>query len=418
MSKQAKKPVFFICHRQELLTQTSKTFDENGIPHSFIAAGLPYRSDRDVYLCSIDTLKRRLDRVVRPALCIWDEAHHIGAAGWAKVQDCYHDAYHVGLSATPERLDGKGLDQWFDSMVMGPSVQWLIANKHLSDYRLFAPSVPDLTGVHTRMGDFKQDELQAALDASNIIGDSVKSYRKYAAGRLAVVFCCNRRHAAVTTEAFKSAGIPAAYVDGETPKAERKEIIRQFADGEIKVLVNVALFTEGFDLAAQAGKDVTIECVIMLRPTQSLSLHLQMVGRALRKKDYPAIILDHAGNTARHGLPDDEREWSLTGRKGKGRQSDEKDVLIKQCEKCFHVFRPAPKCPCCGYIIPINAREIETVDGELVEIDKEALRKKARKEQGSAQTLEELIALGKSRKYSPGWAYKVHASRQRKRRSA
>ena len=315
MAKNASKKdkrLYFICHRAELVYQTHLTFNKVGIDHGFIASGFTPDYDQKIQICSIETLKRRLDKVPPPDICLWDEAHHTGAAGWAAVQAYYEKAFHIGLSATPWRLDGKGLGRWFDKMICGPSMAWLIENKFLSEYKIYAPSTPDLSGVHTRMGDFKQDELEAAVDNSVLVGNIVKHYLKYARGKKTILFAVSIKHSKRIVAEFKASGVRAVHLDGTTPKAERKQASILFAQGRIDVLCNVDLFGEGYDLAAQSGMEVNIEAAILARPTQSLSLFLQQCGRSLRYSlNKIAIILDHAGNTMRHGLPDDDRECHL-----------------------------------------------------------------------------------------------------------
>jgi superfamily II DNA or RNA helicase len=223
-------------------------------------------------------------------------------------------------------------------------------------------------------------------------------------------------------EAFNAAGIPAAHLDGGTNKGERKRIIQEFAAGRIQVLWNVSLFGEGFDLAAIAQQDVTIDCVILNRQTQSISLFLQMVGRALRPyAGKLAIILDHAGNTHKHGFPDDEREWSLDGRaKGGKAANDNGPPPPVICEGCFNAIRRPlpPECPHCGKRMVAEVKEIEVADGELQEMteaDKRAVRQRLKQEQAEARTLDELVSLARKRGYkSPmKWAQHVHGNRRR-----
>lgn len=415
--------VWFICHRAELVAQTSGTFRKFGIPHGYIASGLPEDRSKLVQVCSIDTLKNRLGKVPAPAVIIWDECHHLGAAGWQRVQENYVDAYHIGLSATPQRLDGKGLDAHFDELINGPSVAWLIKNGHLSQYRAYAPSAPDMTGVRKQMGDFVRAQTEQVMDKPTLTGDAIAHWRKYANGLRSVAFAVTVAHSQHIADQFNLAGIPAAHLDGSTPKAERARIIQQFAAGEILVLSNVDLFGEGFDLSAIAGRDVTIDCVLQMRPTQSLALHLQQVGRALRPAPGKvAIILDHAGNIHRHGLPDDEREWTLEGNAGNKRKAanDNDPPPPVTCPGCYgQVRRPAPHaCPYCGQALQAETRAIKVADGELHEIteaEKRQIRKRRAAEQAEARTLQELVALGQRRGYaSPQhWAMKVFANRRR-----
>ena len=400
----------FVVPRKQLIDQMADTFDKFGIEYSYIASGYPYNEFAQTFICSQQTLVKRLD-LVKPDVCFWDEVH-IGGAGLDKCITHYSSAYHIGLSASPKRLDGRGLGCWFEAMVQGPSVEWLIENSYLSDYRIFAPTTYD-PGFGKRGGDYKKEEVNDYMMAKpQIIGDAVSSYRNYANGKLMVCFCPSIEHSKMTAASFTAAGIPAAHMDGETPKDERKRIIRAFARREILILCNVEICTTGFDLSSASGMDVTVEGIIDLRHTASLALQLQKWGRALRRKDYPAVILDHVGNVARHGLPDDEREWSLADEKKKKREITEREAGLAICPTCFCHHRPTPVCPNCGHVYEVKSRAVEQVEGELVEVDKVALRKQRRREEGQCVSLEDFIALGKQRGYKPGWAYRRYAMRK------
>jgi len=399
----------FTVHRRELIEQTVATFEDVGIPHGVIAAGHPYRPLERVQVASIDTLKHRLHLFADapPKFLMLDEAHHTGAAGWKRIAMAFPDAFGVGLSATPERLDGKGLDDVFDDIVIGPSTGWLIANGFLSDYRAFAPTAPDLSGVHTKMGDYVKSEASAAMDKPTITGDAISHYQRLAYGQSAVCFCVSIEHSKHVAEQFRAAGIMAWHLDGSTPYGERSEAIRAFRNGDIRVLTNVDLFGEGFDLPS-------LVVSILLRPTQSLALYLQQVGRCLRiaPGKRSALILDHAGNIARHGLPDEEREWSLQGREKRKKKAGAA-LGVRQCKACFAIHKPAPRCPECGYVYETQAREIEEVDGELSEINVLREREEKAAEQRAAQSIEELVALGRKRGYRnpEQWAAHVFTAR-------
>jgi superfamily II DNA or RNA helicase len=409
------KKVNFICHRAELVEGTSKTFHKFNLPHGFIAAGRPMTVRTMANVCSIDTLKARLEQVEAPDVAIWDECHHMGAAGWQLVMKSWPDTYHIGLSATPWRLDGTGLGDFFDEMVTGPSVSWLIEEGHLSEYRVYAPHVPDMTGARKSMGDYTKADAAERMDKPKLTGDAIGHWQRLASGLRTVVFATTIAHSQHVAEQFNAAGVPAAHLDGGTPKGERTRIIQEYAAGRILVLCNVDLFGEGFDLASIAQCDVTIDCVMMLRPTHSLSLFLQMVGRALRPYlGKIAIILDHAGNTLRHGFPDDEREWTLEGRqKGKGGKKQEGPPPPITCDRCFQkIRRPLPpKCPTCQKILLGEAKLPEADDSELAEVtEAEKRRRRAilRQEEAEAQDLGALIALGAKRGYKKpaAWAHK------------
>lgn len=401
---------WFVVHRRELIRQSARTFHSVGIPHGIVAAGFVGDARQPVQICGVQTLAQRHARMRRPKLIVWDECHHVAAASWAKIHSAYPDAIHIGLSATPERLDGTGLHQWFNHIVLGPSVEALILSGYLARYRLFAPSRPDLGAVHTRMGDFVRSEAAAAMDKPSITGDAVAHYRKLAAGKRAVAFCTSVEHSQHVVAQFRAAGVAAEHVDGETDPRERDAALRRFERGETLILSNVELFGEGVDIPG-------IECAILLRPTQSLSLYLQQVGRALRPADgkAEALILDHAGNALRHGLPDDDRQWSLEGSKRRKSARDPDDVPVKQCPKCFVVVRVQVQRCACGHVWIPQGRVVEEKAGELAEIDPAVLRRQRAKEQSEAKSLQDLIALGVARGYKNprAWAQHVFNARQR-----
>lgn len=425
-ARQRGKTAWMIAHRDFLLDQTAATFSQVGIPYGFIAAGRPYNPAHAIQIVSIGTAQRRLDRLTAPDIIVWDECHHIASASYRKIYQWAARSRHVGLTATPTRLDGKGLDEFFDELVSGPTVAELMACGFLSAYRAFAPSAPNLTGVHTIAGDYNRGELGGVMDDGVIIGDMVRHYRERASGKLALYFAVSVAHSKNIAATFSAAGIPAAHIDGETPTARRREAAVRFANRELEVISNVGIAGEGYDLAAQAGRDVTIECVGLACPTKSLSKHLQEIGRALRPKDGPAIILDHAGNLLRHGLPDDDRTWSLKGIDRRTAASRE-GPAVTQCASCFGVHRAGlMACPYCGVGRTLQAREVEEVAGELVEVrraEREEVNRKDRErdarekaEQMAAGTLPELIQLGRKRGFTnpSWWALNVMRGRERK----
>jgi DNA repair protein RadD len=311
------KRSWFAVHRKELLDQTSEKLTMLGVPHGFIASGYPTNSFAPVQLCAIDTLARRLTECDTPDFIVPDEAHHMVASTWDKCLSG-HDAISVGLTATPERLDGRGLKDHFDELIVGPSVKSLIEDGYLSPYRYFAPGEPDLAGVKVLGGDFNRGDLASVMKDAALIGDVVQTYLRLAEGLQGIVFGVDRQHSREIAEAFNAVGVSAVHLDGVTPTIERKRQIERFRNGETKILCNVELFGEGFDVP-------NVSYVGLARPTQSLALHLQQCGRALRL--FPgkssAIVCDHAGNALRLAtLPDDERSWTLEGRKRGKRSAD------------------------------------------------------------------------------------------------
>lgn len=390
------KRVIFCVHRVELLEQTSATFDGIGLAHGIIASEADYDPAPMTHIASIDTLRRRLDSVAAPDLLVLDEAHRSLCQSWLKVIKRWPDAKKLLITATPQRLDGKGLKNVATSLVLGAKLSRLVDSGHLCDARVFVPDTPDMRGVKTTGGDYQTEAAAEAM--KGITGNAVEHYKKHCGMERALVFCVTREHSREVVAEFTAAGIAAAHLDGETPKGERRRIIQAFRDGEILVLSNVALFTEGFDVP-------DVQAAILLRPTKSLSLYLQMCGRALRPAEGKAhaVILDHAGNALRHGHPLQDREWTLEGKKP--REKPKKSVHI--CPQCFGAFelkKHPEKCPYCGFEKPPpEKKEIEKHAGELREIKKNTPIKEAK-------TRADLYAMAKARGYKPGWAW--HAAKE------
>lgn len=406
---------WFICHRRELVKQSSTTFSRFGITHGIVAAGFTGNRFRSVQVCGLQTLSRRYKQLPAPGFIVWDEAHHVAAGSWAEIHRAFPNAIHIGLSATPQRLDGTGLGSFFSEIVHGPSIAQLIDDGFLSDYKLYQPGGLNLSGVHQVAGDFNKKELNDALNKSTITGDALAHYRKYAIGRRAIMFEVSIQRSMEAVARFKAAGIPAEHVDGETDADVRDAAMARFIAGQTLVLSNVDLFGEGVDVPAV---EVLIDCA----PTMSLSRCMQRWGRVLRPapgKEY-AVILDHAGNSKRHGLPDDDREWSLEGTR-KAKKPSDGDIAIKACPMCFSVMRShVSVCKHCGHVFVTQQREIEQVDGTLTEIDREAVRREQRAQQAQAQTLDDLIRLGHLRKYKRPelWARAVYRARMAKDKAA
>lgn len=407
---QKRNAVWWLTHRRELASQASRTFHDLGIPHGLVQAGHVSDPRALIQVASIQTIARRIGKVPDPALIVFDEAHHIGAASWDNLFHAFPAAKILGLTATPWRLDGQGLGRWFNHMIEGPTTRQLIDEGSLCEFRLFAPCLPDLSGVGTVAGDYQRGALAKAMDKPAIVGDAIGHYRRLCSGKRAVVFAAGVENSRHIVAQFQAAGIPAEHVDGSMDIGSRDAAVERFRRGETLVLSNADLFGEGFDVPA-------IEAVILLRPTKSLSLYLQQVGRALRPMEgkSEAIILDHAGNSLRHGLPDDVREWSLEDRERR-KKAEASESPVRQCGECFYVYRPAPKCPQCGYAPPVQAREIEVVEGTLEEV-RRTEKFEQRRQVGRAETLEEFLQIARERGYKPGWAYqmmKVRASQGRR----
>lgn len=367
--------VWIVVHRQELLLQTSRSLSELGIMHGLIAPkftpGFEY-----VQVCSVQTLVKRLEagRMGAVDLIVLDEAHHAAAGSWNKVIKARPNAKLIGVTATPLRLDGQGLGSAhggvFDTMIVGPSTRELIEAGFLVRPVVYAPEHRlDLSGVKMRGGDYAPGEAAKRVDKPTITGDAVKHYAKLCPGEPAIVFCASIGHAEHVAQEFRSAGFRSESIDGGMGDGERRSLIEGLGSGRVQVLTSCEIVSEGTDIPV-------VSAAILLRPTASLGLYLQQVGRALRPAPGKsrALILDHVGNCIRHGLPDDEWEWSLDGVKrfgGERREQDERGERTRQCPKCYAVHAPLPRCPHCGHEFDRNMSAPERIEGNLMEITPE-----------------------------------------------
>jgi superfamily II DNA or RNA helicase len=395
------RKVLILVHRRELIHQASSKLTAAGVQHGIIAAGIE-PSQQPVQVASVQTLVRRLATINwQPCLVIIDEAHHAAAGSWSKILDHWPSALRLGVTATPCRLDGRGLGDTFDAVIEGPSVQMLTSAGYLSPARIFAPPmVADLSQLRRRAGDYANDQAAAAMIRPTVTGDAISHYQRLAGAQQAIAFCCNVAHAESVRDTFETAGISSRLLLGNT--TDRDAVVTAFAAGTILVLVTVDVVSEGFDIPAAS-------VAILLRPTQSLGLYLQQVGRVLRPAPgkAAAIILDHVGNVTRHGFPDDIRQWSLEH--GAKRASGSQPApSVRTCPACFAAFRPAPQCPVCGAnCAPEPRRPMQQVDGDLKELKRIDVQLR-RREQGKAQTLQQLIAIGHARNMRNPVAWAKH----------
>lgn len=405
------KRVVILEPRDFLLEQTSDTLKEFNVPHGILVGGQYGTPRNQVVVASVYTLAKRLKHFPPPDLIIPDEAHHcVPGSTYAKCVDAFPQAHVLGVTASPQRLDGTGLGEMFDDMVVGPTTAELIALGRLVPFDVYASATPlDLSGVKRRAGDYAAGELETAMDKPTLVGSAVAHYQRLGAGKLAVAFCVSIKHAENEAAGFRAAGIPAQAVHGKMDRDLIKRYMGAFRRREILVLTAADLISEGFDLPQ-------IEVAILRRPTQSLSLYLQQVGRGLRtaRGKERLLILDHAGNTAKHGMPDEDREWSLDGAAQK-QDRGETVARVMTCTSCFAMHRPAPVCPRCGHVYEIKGRKIEQVEGDLVRVvggevvhDPAAA---AQKEQLREFCILRNIGKKQGKPDPEGWAYHVMASK-------
>lgn len=405
--------VLILAHRQELLDQITESLNNFGIhfPKKLCAKLVSEPMPTQVCVGSV-FLAAKYDL---PAfdIVIVDEAHHcIASNTWGRAIKNSKARFILGVTATPLRLSGEPLGEIFEDMILGPSTKQLIDQGYLSPYKAYAAFKPNLTGVRSCHGDWGTSSLAHAMDKPHITGSAITEYKRHCMGMRAVVFCVSIEHAHSVRRDFENAGISTGHVDGKLSSLERKTTIEKFKRNEIQVLTSVDLISEGFDLPA-------IQAAILLRPTQSICLYLQQVGRALRPHPDKthAIILDHAGNIERHGLPCEDREWSLSSRITPKTNKSKPTLSVKICPQCFFAIKSGPtSCPNCGLTFPVESRQITEVEGDLKEINITE-RRSRRREQGMAQTKQELVEIAKARGYKRphAWAHFIWQSRQRRR---
>ena len=351
----------FIAHRRELIDQAVARLARFGIVAGVIQAGRP-RMEAPVQVASIDTLINREN--VPADIVIADECHHARAGRWTTTLARYPNAILLGLTATPFRLDGKGLGFIFDKIVAPVTVRELIDRGVILEPRVFGPDIAaELKGVHTVAGEFNQRELGERMNQRRIVGNIVEHWMEAAGpgsaggAKRTIAFAVNVEHSQAIIARFLEAGIAAEHVDAKTPN--RKAIFERLARNETHVVSNVGIATEGWDLP-------DLGVVLLARPTQSLNLHIQMIGRGMRSAEgkFECLVLDHAGNHHRHGMVTDEIEYSLDDKPKKPAAPS-----VRQCPACYAIFQGPGACPACGHVPERDAAsEIEEVAGKLVEI--------------------------------------------------
>lgn len=404
--------VLFLAPRRELIHQTCRKLDDVGVTYGVILSGDP-RSNlyARVQVASVDTLIARALRTNKLQLpqfarIIVDEAH-VGLTNTRqRLLDLWPGAVIIGLTATPCRSDGKALGRIYDELIEVASVAELVEAGFLVKSRYFSVSEPDLRRVKTTAGDYNLHQLDEVMNQSKLVGDIVQHWLEHASTRRTVVFATSIEHSVALAQQFLDNGVTAEHVDANTPQAMREAIFRRFSNGETQVLTNCTLASIGFDLPE-------LDCVVFARPTKSLGLYLQMLGRGLRpapgKSD--CLVLDHAGNVVRHGFATDPRYWTLHGKyaedlEAKQKAKDEKEKKEEReltCPVCKCRWCGGNQCPECGYWFPPKAKKIETQDGKLVELGQQL----ASKDHSPARKMQfyfELCGFADAKGYNAGWA--------------
>ena len=398
--------VMFLIHRKEVLDQAIKTFKEQDVKMNLTTMGM------------VQTLTRRVDKLPVPDVILVDEAHHALAKSYQRILKQFPKAVVLLFTATPHRTGRMQLDQIADDIIVGQSIHELTEKGFLAPFRYFQPPDDFDSKLLKRnsTGDYTVESMQQAM-STKIFGHIVKQYKRIASGMQAVVYTYSIDSAVEIARKFNSEGISAVEVDGTTPKEKRDLAVRKFRDQEIKILVNVNLFTEGVDLP-------NVDCVIMARPTASLALYLQFSMRCLNPRPgKTAIIIDHANNFKTFGYPDDDRDWKQAIKSGKQKSKSlltDSGISIITCDYCFAVVKASEvkdgKCPICGK--PVKVHEAKPVsDVDLVEASKERqkvireivksdlLKSVANKSVSELHSLKELQAYAKLHGYKKGWCF-------------
>lgn len=403
------KSVLVIAHRREIIAQTSSKLD--GISHGIIQAGFSSRPLERVQVASIQTLHKRAIRGntidLPPAdLLVVDEAHHAPARTYSEIIKAYPKAILLGLTATPCRGDGRGLGGIFERLIQCPQIPELIQQGYLVPTVVYAPYNPDLRGVRTRHGDYVEAELAERMDQAELVGDIVTHWVKFGEGRKTVCFAVNVAHSKHICLEFIEAGVRAEHIDGNTPKPERDATLSRLASGEIELVTNCMVLTEGWDLP-------DCSCEILARPTKKMGLYRQMIGRVLRPAPGKTncIVLDHSGAVFRHGFAEDYVEWTLDPDRLAGNATHKRrggdtpaGPRLLECVQCGAVRVGGESCSHCGYLPEAPARGIDFADGDLALV---AGGRTTRPDHADAHVREDwhamLAGYAAERRYKPAW---------------
>jgi len=402
------RKVLFLVHRREILFQISAYMDKYDIAHGVILSGEDYIGGNVVELATVQTLNSRMKKRMyqKADIIVIDEAHHAVSDTYLKAIEEHRDNMILGFTATPCRKTGKGLGTMFDTLVNVATISELTEQGHLVPIKYYAPSEPDLSKVKMVAGDYNEKQLDTIMREPKLVGDIVENWSRIAQNRQTVVFTTTVAHSVAVCEAFNSVGVIAEHVDGKTDKEERAAILYRFRNGGAKVLCNCAVLTEGVDIPE-------ISCVVMARPTKSLALYMQTIGRGMRPAEgkYDCIYIDHAGACYEHGPVDEIQDWSLDeDTKNSSKKNDERkerEARPITCDMCSMVYTSQIKCPQCGTIPDMKrmSKDVEYIDAELGEVCFKTKKvKKTHSKQEKQEWYSQLISYGRAKGFKDGYA--------------
>jgi superfamily II DNA or RNA helicase len=401
--------VLFLTHRREILRQTSRKLSFANLDHGLIQAGLNVDLEYPIQVASIQTFWQRCMRTNKlplPAInkIIIDECHHTVARTWRLILEAYPNARRLGLTATPTRGDGRGLGDYFDVLIEGPSVAELTP-KWLVPVIYYAPSVPDLKGVKVQAGDYQINALSKRMNRKDLVGDIISTWFKFGQGRKTICFAVDVGHSVSIRDEFVKAGVRCEHLDAKTPKPDRDDILDRLASGETQIITNCMVLGEGFDCPIAS-------CIILARPTRQLGLYRQMAGRGLRPAEGKnnLVLIDHSGAVYKHGLLEDPIVWSLsTDKRAENPTHAKRSVGIisrlVECSQCSAMRTAGEKCPHCGFLPQRRPDPVVFRPGELARVDQQTRQAvnvfdPAERERWHAM----LNHIGTERGYKPGWA--------------
>jgi superfamily II DNA or RNA helicase len=392
-------------HRRELVQQTVRKLYDQDIDAGIIQAGVTPRPEQPVQVASVQTLWARAYRGSRmekpPAdLVVVDEAHHVRARTWIGILDSYQDATIIGMTATPCRGDGRGLGDVFEELVECPQIEDLIGLGHLVRTKVYAPSTPDLTGVRVERGDYVESQLAERMDQAKLVGGIVEHWHRLAERRKRVVFATGVAHSIHIRDEFLRSCVLAEHIDGTTPTEERDAILARLSRGEVDVVTNCMVLTEGWD-------QPDVSCIVLARPTKHMGLYRQMIGRVRRPapgKDH-ALVLDHAGATWQHGLVEEPVVWALdqdtrAENPVQTARNQHTALRLTTCPECHAVRTSGKPCPACGWQPQIRPRAVEVADGDLALVGGKGKRWSPEER---IQFHSELAWIASKRGYQSGW---------------
>lgn len=405
-----KLSVLFLAHRRELIKQASDKLKASDIQHGIIMANHRPNTNLSVQIASIDTLRARAINAKKMQLpkadvIFIDECHRSLSNTYLKLIKLYGDSLLIGLTATPVRGNGESLGNVYEHMVSAPNIKELTKLGSLVDVTYYSPSVPDLKGIGVIGGDFNSKSLNERMDQPKLVGDIVSTWKHLAKNKQTIVFASGIKHSQNLMESFKNNGIKAAHLDGGTENDEREQILKDFNSGEITVLCNCMVLTEGFDAPCA-------EVCVLARPTKSLGLYIQMVGRVLRpyENKQKAMVIDHSGAVYINGFIDDEHKWDLKNgiiRKRSERKERTREEAVIVCEGCFRTYSGSNICPSCGKMHKPKSEYIAFLDSQLGLVNKKTRIIEAKEKYGKGfrkRFYEELIGMGEIRGYKKGWS--------------